>query len=631
MAQGIYAGLGDFKTTQKIEAYILDVLKTGRLSYGPYISRFEKAFAGLHGARFGIMTNSGTSALLVALQTLKIHHGWENDDEVIIPATTFIATANIVVHSRMKPVFVDVEPDYYGIDPKRIEEKITDRTRCIIPVHLFGQACQMDNIMEIALKHDLKVIEDSCETMFTDFNGKPVGSFGNISCFSTYIAHILITGVGGMAISSNPQYAVTMRSLINHGRDSIYLSIDDDKGKTEEQLREVIEKRFLFIHPGHSFRITEFEGALGLAQLDDWEANIQNRQRNAQYLTEHLSEFSEHLQLPKIRPKASHAFMMYPIIFKTAHKQRLCNHLEILGVETRDMLPLINQPYYRKNYGLKAEDFPVSDFIIRHGFYVGCHPYQTPAILDHMVQSFQAYFKGKIVEKPASSALVAITGSDPSLSADIFSKIDLTVFDTVLVIDFYPESDGGKALRNMGYTVVDMPEKSLLQLYQTVLEKISDENIVFFNLDGSHGLEELLIILSYLKLGYDIVIASRFLPGGKRYDVDSLFPFRGIGNRLITLVLNFIFDANVVDSYQPYRGVKINFLREANLDSKSLANYQMTIRAITQKRKLYEIPAVEYKSENRIGPLKAFWYGLLTIPLVVREKLFHRPKDPGNR
>jgi len=623
----IYAGVGDFKSNQKIEAYIQDVLKTGRLSYGQYISRFEKEFTKLHGSRFGIMTNSGTSALLIALQTLKIHHNWQDGDEVIIPATTFIATANIVYHNRMTPVLVDVEKDFYGINPKLIEEKITSRTRCIIPVHLFGQACQMDEIMDIASKHELKVIEDSCEAMFVDFDGQPVGSFADISCFSTYIAHILITGVGGIAITSNPHYAITLRSLINHGRDSIYLSIDDDKGKTEEQLKEIIEKRFLFIHPGHSFRITEFEGALGLAQLEEWGTNIKTRQGNARYLTEHLSELSNHLQLPKIRPKTSHAFMMYPIIQKTDHKQKLCNHLENLGIETRDMLPLINQPFYKKHYGIREKDFPVSDFILKHGFYIGCHPYQTPVILDHIIQSFHSFFRGKIVEKPVSSVLVLITSKNSSLSCEIFSKINTTIFDNILIFDFYPENSGGETLREMGYNVINVPERSMLSVYNIVLERISDENIIFFHLDGSLGIEVISPILSYLKLGYDLVIASRFLPGGKRYDADSLLPLRGIGNRLITLILNFVFDANVVDSYQPCRGTKLEFLCQASLDSKSLVNYQMTIRAVTRKRKLYEIPAVENKSENRIGLLRAIWLALLTIPLVIREKLFHKPKE----
>jgi dTDP-4-amino-4,6-dideoxygalactose transaminase len=385
-------GVGDFQANAKMRNYVLDVLESGRLSYGPYLTQFEKEFARLHNCDYGIMCNSGTSALQVALQTLKIAHAWEDGDEVIIPATTFVATANIVLHNRLTPVFVDVEADYFEINVELIEEKITPRTRCIIPVHLFGMPCQMDTLMTIAQKYNLKVIEDSCETMFAEFNQQRVGSIGDMGCFSTYVAHILITGVGGLVITSNPDYAVTIRSLINHGRDSIYISIDDDKEKTHEQMKKIIERRFSFIHCGHSFRITELEGAIGLAQLEEWESNIKKRQSNAHYLTQQLSQFQNKLQLPQIRPLATHVFMMYPLVLKNESKQALCEHLENCGVETRDMLPLINQPFYQEYFNNPEKDYPVSTKILEQGFYIGCHPYMTSDMREHVVQSFQDYF-----------------------------------------------------------------------------------------------------------------------------------------------------------------------------------------------------------------------------------------------
>src|SRR3712207_6174410 len=198
--------------------------------------RFEQEFAELHGCRFGVMSNSGTSSLQVALQALKERHGWEDGDEVIVPAVTFVATSNIVLHNRMTPVFVDVLPDTYNIDPARIEARITERTRAIVPVHLFGLPADMDPILELARAHDLKVIEDSCEAMFATYRGRPVGSFGDVACFSTYVAHFLVTGVGGLGTTNDGELAVAMRSLINHGRDSIYLSIDDDATDDPDRL-----------------------------------------------------------------------------------------------------------------------------------------------------------------------------------------------------------------------------------------------------------------------------------------------------------------------------------------------------------------------------------------------------------
>ena len=186
-------GVGTLNLSARAIELVNDVLSRNRLSYGPMTESFERQFAAIHGCRFASMTNSGTSALHVALGALKEIHGWEDGDEVIVPAVTFVATPNVVLHNRMTPVLVDVEREFYGIDPNLIESAITERTRAIIPVHVFGQACDMDPVLELAKRHDLKVIEDSCECMFARYKGRSVGSLGDIGCFSTYVAHLLTT------------------------------------------------------------------------------------------------------------------------------------------------------------------------------------------------------------------------------------------------------------------------------------------------------------------------------------------------------------------------------------------------------------------------------------------------------
>jgi len=620
----IFVGVGDFQTSSEIRKNVNAVLDSGRLSYGPFISKFEHDFAYLHNCLFGIMSNSGTSALQVAIQTLKIHHNWQDGDEIIVPATTFVATSNVVIHNNLTPIFVDIEDKYYGINPDLIEKKITSRTRCIIPVHLFGMPCQLDQLMELAKKYDLKVIEDSCETMFADFNGKKVGSFGDIACFSTYIAHILITGVGGISITSNPDYAVTMRSLVNHGRDSIYISIDDDKGKTKDQLNEIIEKRFSFIHCGHSFRVTEIEGAIGLAQLKSWEENISQRQRNAQYLTEYLSKYSDKLQLPEIRPSSTHVFMMYPIMIKNELKQKICNHLEWFGVETRDMLPLLNQPFYKEYFKTPEKDYPVSYKILIQGFYIGCHPYMTPDMLNHICESFDRYFDTNRVQAKQTSVLVAISSSNIEVTKSIFSKIDLSVFDRVIIVDSFNcfnIGDPDDLIENNKVEIIRLDSKSILNIYQKSIEIINEDYIVFFQLDGSQSPDDILKLLSHIKLGYELVIASRFLPGGKRYDSDYVIPLRGFGNRFITFMLNLLFDANLVDSYQPFRAVTLRFLKEAGLNSKYLSNFQMSIKAVINNKKIFELPTQESKSVDSKSFFTALGLGLLTFPRLIREKI----------
>lgn len=385
-------GVGTVTLSEQAKKNVMEVLETGRLSYGPFLKKLEGEFAKMHHSQFGIMSNSGTSALHVAVQALKEFHGWKDGDEVLVPAITFVATSNVVIHNNMKPVFVDVEKEYYGIDPEKIEQKITERTRAIIPVHLFGMSCEMDTIMAIAKKHNLKVIEDSCETMYATYKGKMVGSFGDIGCFSTYIAHLLVTGVGGINTTDNAEYAVKLRSLVNHGRDSIYISIDDVKGKSGEELKEILDARFRFISIGHSFRVTEMEGALGVAQLENLPQIIETRRKNAAYLIEHMKKFENHLQLPKIRPGAEHSFMMFPLVLKQEKKQTLVGWLEANGVETREMLPLINQPIYQKLFAINEADYPVAKWINDSGFYIGCHQDVTREDMNYIIRIFSEYF-----------------------------------------------------------------------------------------------------------------------------------------------------------------------------------------------------------------------------------------------
>lgn len=623
----IYVGVGDYKTNAKIRKNVLEVLDSGRLSYGPFISKFESEFSNLHDSNYGIMCNSGTSALQVALETLKITHNWNEDDEVIVPATTFVATANIVLQCRLKPVFVDVEPEYFGINPDLIKNKITSKTRCIIPVHLFGMPCQMDKIMSIAKEHGLKVIEDSCETMFAEFNGKKVGSFGDISCFSTYIAHILITGVGGIMVTSNHEYAITMRSLINHGRDSIYMNIDDDKMKTKEKMKEIIERRFSFVHCGYSYRASELEGAIGLAQLENWQENIRTRQNNASFLTDKLSLLDHELQLPKVRPLADHVFMMYPIVLKKEHKQDLCNYLESFGVETRDMLPLINQPFYKPYFQSPETDYPISDKILKSGFYIGCHPYMTSAMLHHVVKVFQGYFvKVKTTSIPSTAALVVITSSDKQITTECFSKINPKDFNQVLIFDQHNTFDPALIGEQKNTEIIKVHNASLLEIYKSTLNKTNKDYIVFHQLNGSQDPKEIGNMLSHIKLGYDLVIASRFLAEGKRYDDNHFIPMRGLGNRLTTFILNMAFNGNLVDSYQPYRAVSRKFLETCSLNSRLLPNYQMSIKAVKLSQRVLEIPTQERNSIDPMGLLQVIGLGLLTIYWIIVEKFQNEEK-----
>ena len=390
-----HIGMGDYRVDDLTRSYVNEVLDSGRLTYGPFTVRFEREFADLHERRFAMFCNSGTSALQAALHALKRVDGWSDGDEVLVPTITFVASSNVVLQNRLQPRFVDVEANYFEIDNGLIEAAITPRTRAIMPVHLFGQSCDIEPILEIARAHGLRVIEDSCEAMFVRHAGHPVGSLGDVACFSTYVAHLLTTGVGGLAATNDQDIAVKIKSLFNHGRDNIYVSIDDDDDISDVGLlREMVSRRFNFTDIGYSYRGTELEAAIGLAQLQDWESIIRPRQRIAEALTEGLSDLAEYLQLPAVRPGTEHGFMMYPLVVRDGKISRdeLIMHLERHGIETRYLMPLINQPAYRELYGDLESTYPVAQRLNRDGFYIGCHQWIEQDDIAYIVDVFHSFF-----------------------------------------------------------------------------------------------------------------------------------------------------------------------------------------------------------------------------------------------
>ncbi len=388
-------GVGTVRLSDLEKRFVNQALDSNRLSYGPFARRFERRVARLHGRRYGIFMNSGTSALQVALHALKETRGWSDGDEVIVPALTFVATVNVVLQNGLRPVFVDVDPHYYGLEPARLSDALTSRTRAILPVHPFGQPCEIGPIVAFAKAHGLAVLEDSCETMFARYRGKPVGSFGDVACFSTYAAHILVTGVGGIAITDDDELAVTMKSLANHGRDAIYTSMDDDRVREDADLFKIVSRRFSFVHVGYSYRATELEAALGLGQLRRWRTFLRRRQENARRLTRALRPLAGALQLPRVRPGSQHAFMMYPIVLADGiDREAVVRHLEHYRVETRYMLPLLTQPVYQRLFGNIAPLYPNAHRVDRQGFYVGCHPDVSARDIDYVAAVLADFFAG---------------------------------------------------------------------------------------------------------------------------------------------------------------------------------------------------------------------------------------------
>ena len=342
-------GVGYASVTDIEKKYVMDALDNERLSQGKYVNRFEREFAQAHGKKYGVMCNSGTSALHLALETLKETEGWDGNTEILVPAITFIATSNACLHAGFKVVFVDVEKDTYNMDPVDLERRITERTKCVIPVHTFGMPCRMKEIMAIAKKHGLRVIEDCAEAHFARVDGETVGSFGDITCFSTYVAHTITTGVGGVVCTSDRQYMEILRSLVAHGRACTCerCIASDGKNVCPKRMQTDLDRRFCFERIGYSYRV-------------------------------------------------GHTYMMFPIVIKEGagiRQKDFVLYLEKQNIETRPMLPLLNQPIYRKLFGDLEPQYPNAAYIDHNGFYVGCHHGLGREQLDYIISSIGSFLE----------------------------------------------------------------------------------------------------------------------------------------------------------------------------------------------------------------------------------------------
>lgn len=373
--------VGHFETTDEMRELVNLALDNGRVSYGPISKQFEEKFADIHQVKHAILSASGTDALRAGLHALKIYYDWPDGAEVIVPATTFVATVNIVTQIGLKPVFVDVDDRFYCMDQSLVEDALTENTVAILPVNLLGQAADLSGLDVIAENNGIVMMEDSAEAMFINHLEWPVGSWGEVAGFSLYMAHLIASGVGGVTTTDNTDIAEIVRSLLNHGREPMYISIDDDDGLKGDALRTMVENRFRFIYPGYSSRITELQAAIALPQLHNYKEMLARRQAVASQLTAGLSKHAR-LQLPAEREPGEHSFMMYGIRMAGHEpKMPLVMHLEENGIETRDILPLLGQPIFEDWYDYASggkpsvwQAFPVSASLVHSGFYIGCHP-----------------------------------------------------------------------------------------------------------------------------------------------------------------------------------------------------------------------------------------------------------------
>ena len=322
-------------------------LRAGWPAQGPQTQAFEQEFARAAGAPFAVAASSCTAAMHLALAALGVGPG----DEVIVPSFTFVATANAVEYTGARPVFCDVLPRTYTIDPEDFERRITKRTRAVMPVHLFGLCADMPAIMQIARRHKLSVIEDAACAAGATWNGIPAGAFGHAGCFSFHGRKIITTGEGGMLVTRSRKLADRARSLRSHG-ESVSAAERHEKGGFELPSYDTL---------GFNYRMTDLQAAVGREQLLKLDRIIALRQKGAAYYTKHLGDMPG-VTLPAAPEQAGHTFQSYVIVLdKSLNRNRVGRELAERGIGVRPGAHAVHMlGYYRNKYGHKPGDFPVA-------------------------------------------------------------------------------------------------------------------------------------------------------------------------------------------------------------------------------------------------------------------------------
>ncbi|HOJ52807.1 MAG TPA: DegT/DnrJ/EryC1/StrS family aminotransferase [Syntrophales bacterium] len=323
---------------------VLEVLSTPFLSLGPKINEFEEAVSRYVGTKYAVAVNSGTSGLHLSVRASGIGKG----DEVITTPFSFIASANCIIYEQAKPVFVDIDPQTLNIDEGLIEEKITERTKAILPVHVFGIPCRMDAIQHIAKRHNLIVIEDACEAIGAAYKNKKVGTFGLAGVFAFYPNKQITTGEGGIVVTNNQKMADLMKSLRNQGRSPA------GKWLAHERI-------------GFNYRLSDIHAALGVSQMSRIEKILEKRKRVASYYMRHLANIEE-IELPPTPPETEVSWFVFVIRLrprlKKSHRDRIMHLLQKKGIECGNYFPPIHlQPFYRKMYGFRKGSFPVAESV----------------------------------------------------------------------------------------------------------------------------------------------------------------------------------------------------------------------------------------------------------------------------
>jgi len=349
---------------------VLDVLRTSSLALGPKLEEFENKFVRYIGCKHAVAVNSGTSALHLIVRAL----GLKDGDEVITTPFSFIASANCVLFERARPVFVDIEPDTLNIDPFKIAAAVTRRTKAILAVDVFGHPADWDALRTIARKHRLLLIEDSCEALGSEYKGKKAGRFGVAGAFAFYPNKQITTGEGGMIVTDDKKLAAACRSMRNQGR-----------GGDQKWLEHV--------RLGFNYRISDINCALGIAQMGRIDILIKKREE-VRRLYQNAFKDVEEIELPQSRKDVKTSWFVYVVRlkpgFSLGRRDQILSGLRKKNIACSNYFPPIHlQPLYRKSFGYRSGDFPVTEDISRRVIALPFYNQLTPKDIRYIMNSLK--------------------------------------------------------------------------------------------------------------------------------------------------------------------------------------------------------------------------------------------------
>ena len=351
--------------TEREVELVTQVLRSPQLSGGPFLERFERGIADYTGAKWAVGVSNGTCGLHLAVAALGIGDG----DEVITTPFSFVASANCILYERARPIFVDIEPHTLNMDVGLIEAAITPHTKAILAVHVFGHPCEIDEIRAIADRRGLFLIEDACEALGAECNGRKVGTFGDCAVFAFYPNKQMTTGEGGMLVTNSDELAEVVRSQRNQGR---------DRAGTWLQ----------HVRLGYNYRLDELSAALGVAQLERLDELISKRARVADLYTERLRD-REGIEAPWVSPKVAVSWFVYVVrLPEGVSRDRVMADLAERGIPTRPYFwPIHLQPFYVRAFGYRDGAFPVSERIGRSTLALPFHGALSEEVVDFVSEA----------------------------------------------------------------------------------------------------------------------------------------------------------------------------------------------------------------------------------------------------